>query len=191
LPDYQPKAPEYAYLNKDLECSYDGCAKPADSLSLCAGHYQQHQRGLELRPIRVSRAERGCREDGCDRPHEAHGYCNTHYIYAVGRADLQTASKRQAINRDGYVRLFIPGHPNAQKTGYVLAHHVVMAELIGRPIARDETVHHKNGHRGDNRPENLELWVSRQCKGQRVEDLVTWAKELLMRYEPEALAQPS
>jgi len=176
------------YRNKGQECAYEGCSKPCDSWGLCAGHYQQRQRGLELRPLLVSRAIRGCREIGCDKPHEAHGYCNTHYNYAVGRAELKTKSQRRAVNRDGYVRIFAPGHPNAQKTGYVLEHHVVMAELLGRPIARDETVHHKNGVRNDNRPENIELWVSRQCKGQRVADLVDWAKELLVRYQPDALA---
>lgn len=86
--------------------------------------------------------------------------------------------------------VWAPGHSEAQKSGYALEHRVVMAELLGRALLQDETPHHRNGIRDDNRPENLELWVGAgaQPKGQRVEDVVRWAKEILARYEPEALA---
>ena len=52
-----------------------------------------------------------------------------------------------------------------------------MAEIIGRPLFPHENVHHRNGHRSDNRPENLELWVTRQPQGQRVADLVAFVHE--------------
>jgi hypothetical protein len=70
----------------------------------------------------------------------------------------------------------------------VLEHIKVMSELIGRPLRPEENVHHKNGDRHDNRPENLELWSRNQPSGQRVVDKVLWAKELLALYEPDALA---
>jgi HNH endonuclease len=83
----------------------------------------------------------------------------------------------------GYVIIRVPGHPNARKDGNIGEHRYVMAEVLGRPLFPGENVHHINGIRDDNRPENLELWVSSQPSGQRVIDLVKWAKEILDRYE--------
>jgi len=49
-----------------------------------------------------------------------------------------------------------------------------MSLILGRELSARENVHHKNGVRTDNRPENLELWVKPQPIGQRPEDLVAW-----------------
>lgn len=76
----------------------------------------------------------------------------------------------------------VPSHPAAHKVGYVAEHRLVMETKIGRYLRPEETVHHVNGVRHDNRPENLELWTSRQPRGQRVADLVEWAKEILTLY---------
>jgi hypothetical protein len=88
------------------------------------------------------------------------------------------------INKSGYVLIWAPDHPDAYKpTNRIPEHRLVMEQVLGRRLLPGENVHHINGVRNDNRPENLELWITQQPKGQRVNDLIEWAKEILERYD--------
>ncbi|HEX9634043.1 MAG TPA: HNH endonuclease [Candidatus Limnocylindria bacterium] len=72
---------------------------------------------------------------------------------------------------NGYVRVRAPDHPRAKKPNpYVFEHILVMERLLGRYLLPHERVHHKNGRRGDNRPENLELWKMKDPPGVRASD---------------------
>lgn len=82
----------------------------------------------------------------------------------------------------GYLMIKMPDHPRARTVGYVFEHILVMEDLLGRYLLPDESVHHRNGVKDDNRPENLELWVRPQPSGIRVDDAVAWAREILDRY---------
>lgn len=93
---------------------------------------------------------------------------------------------RTVDKRTGYVFIWKPGHPNAgmgKSKQYVAEHRLVMSEHLSRPLLTCENIHHKNGNRADNRLENLELWNTIQPSGQRVEDKIKYAKEILKLYE--------
>ncbi len=74
-----------------------------------------------------------------------------------------------SVTQGGYLQVLVPiDHPMASmrtSIGYVLQHRLVMAEKMGRPLGRYETVHHINGIITDNRIENLQLRQGKHGKG--------------------------
>ena len=85
------------------------------------------------------------------------------------------------ITAQGYKILSLK-HPNSSKRGQILEHVYVMSQHLGRPLKKGETVHHINGIRDDNRIENLEVWHRSQPPGQRIDQKLSWCKELLEQY---------
>ena len=96
--------------------------------------------------------------------------------------DRPPQQARTTPSEQAGLMVWAPGHPRAGKGQYVFEHILVMEQVLGRHLLRQESVHHRNGVREDNRPQNLELWTRPQPTGIRVSDAIVWAREILTRY---------
>lgn len=123
-----------------------------------------------------------CSVEGCDKHVSSHGLCRSHWkMFSIRGVTVPFVPSREPyIDGSGYIRERVEG----EKQG-ILQHRIVMERMLGRKLVPGKTVHHKNGVRTDNRPENLELWFSGHPAGQRVEDLLCFAREIVARYDKE------
>lgn len=90
--------------------------------------------------------------------------CGTRHRALSLRGENHPTYKGRVKSRK-WVRVWKPGHPLAQRDGYVPEHRLVLYEA-GIEIPLGSHVHHLNGDGADNRLENLEIVsASRHLRG--------------------------
>lgn len=178
-------------------CLVDDCVRKARSRGYCPRHYARWLKyGDPLKGVISPHGSQTgeCSVADCTSSKVCKGYCNKHYLKFKKYGDPMHVEKKpasehhRATTKQGYVLVSgYPDHPNSQVNGRILEHILVMSEHLGRALLEHENVHHKNGVRDDNKLENLELWSKSQPAGQRVEDKVEWALQIIQLYKPEYL----
>ena len=218
-PLYEPK--RVRSYGPGARCIVTGCGSRPKGRGLCMKHYQQWEAGVDLGVVIPDRGfERAttsysqtacCCFPGCLKRPVNRWMCNKHAMQREAgiidehgeaiRELLPSGRKREAGWRKqestGYILLVAPeGHPHARADGTIFEHRLVMEQRLGRYLEEWELVHHKNGIRSDNRPENLELLDGRAKRpggpghppGHEF-DPAAAAQVLLQQDLPEQLAQ--
>ena len=62
---------------------------------------------------------------------------------------------------NGYEYVYNPEHHRANKSGCVYEHILIAEQMLGRPLKKDEVVHHKDRVRNNNTPSNLMVFKTK------------------------------
>ena len=111
--------------------------------------------------------------------HELFEYRDGNLYWKINRVTKKCIGKKAGSKcKNGYEHIQINYKYIYSHRAIFLYHHGYLPKILD----------HINGIRDDNRIENLELWSKYQPSGQRVEDKVKYALEILEQYAPEKLA---
>ena len=164
-------------------CKQDKCNRNATTRGYCHSHYVSAVRKgiVETKKYRKHGTFIKCKVSNCNRNVKGKEYCKSHLERLRTSGDVKpdkpfTPAYEPFKDAYGYLVVKI-------NNKVVKIHRQVMEQYLGRPLEKHESVHHKNGNRSDNRIENLELWSKSQLYGQRAEDKLAWAYEIIELYQ--------
>ena len=66
----------------------------------------------------------------------------------------------EVVMRRGYPMLYLPNHHRAKANGYVFEHIAIAERELGRELLDNEVVHHIDGDKTNNHPNNLKVFSS-------------------------------
>ncbi len=158
------------------QCLESGCVQITKTRGYCRRHYARRRFQGEF-------TTKTCSVEGCERIPVTKSLCSAHYRRTQREGIFLGPIK--SIGQKGLGYITSEGY---RCVGGRKQHRIVMEKTLGRPLLKNEHVHHLNGDKADNQPENLELWVGRQQpRGVRVVDRIRDAVEVLRFYAPELL----
>lgn len=138
---------------------------PICNKTFVQNHVDQIYCGNECRYESSLVAKRNTHCERCGKPldpkcHPRVRFCShscaakhSHKMYSFGTKKVLVGSRRKE-KKSGYVMI-------KTENGWKAEHRFVMENHLNRELLKNESVHHKNGIKDDNRVDNLELFIVR------------------------------
>lgn len=161
----------------DVMCwAYNCLSSNLKSRGLCSPHYHKWYKYGDPDVSVYFKRDGCCSVDGCENDVQGRGLCSKHrqrdLIYGDTGVNYRSNPVGAKKERNGYVEITLskddPFYCMTRKHGNSAPEHrIVMARHLGRPLTRNESVHHIDGNRKNNKLSNLQLRKRYHGPGQR------------------------